>query len=153
MCERILLVKISAKKGEKMRINSISNAYLGLGINRLNSLNVSKQVLFAPITDSVSFKARDNQLLSAQEGEKAVSQTIGGYTDAFAKAIKKCHLILVSNALAESSLSKIKQISEKFSKQLCLIDAQEFEDILESKSIKAAAITDKNLSDAIKNWL
>ena len=74
-------------------------------------------------------------------------------TDDIAKAIKKCHLILVSNALAESSLSKIKQISEKFSKQLCLIDAQEIEDILESKSIKAVAITDKNLSDAIKNWL
>ena len=73
--------------------------------------------------------------------------------DDIIKLIKKCDLILAAGNLAESSFSKLSITAQKNNKQVYVISEQDFEDCFDSKFIKAAAITDKNLSDAIKNGL
>ena len=97
-----------------MRVNGISNAYLGLGINRLNSLNVSKKMVFAPVTDSVSFKARDKQLLSAQEGKKAADKlrtSTSGYRGPLGGTFNDKFVYSLTNAVIKDMNDRDQKIS------------------------------------------
>ena len=67
--------------------------------------------------------------------------------------LKTASLILVSDALAESGLGKVKAYALKKSIDCLLIDFENFNDIIQNQSIKAAAILDDNLADAIKKNL
>lgn len=73
--------------------------------------------------------------------------------DDIIKSIKKCHIILASDNLGSSSLEKLKNVAQKSKLRICVLEANFFKDKIESETIKAVAITDKNLSDAIKNEL
>ena len=73
--------------------------------------------------------------------------------DEIIKAIKKCEVIMVSSALAKSSLEKLQKIATKSKKNIYIVAESEFNNQLNSIFIKAIAITDKSLSDAIKKEL
>ena len=66
---------------------------------------------------------------------------------------KKSELILVSDALQESSFNKITKFSMQNNIDLLKIGLENFENLLDNKSIKAVAILDKNLAQAIKKNL
>lgn len=66
---------------------------------------------------------------------------------------KKAELILVSDALQESSFNKITKFSMQNNIDLLKIGLENFENLLDNKSIKAVAILDKNLAQAIKKNL
>ena len=62
-------------------------------------------------------------------------------------------LILSSSNLAESSFDKLSKIAEKNNNKVYIIDAETFAQNIENEFIKAIAITDKSLSEAIKKEL
>jgi hypothetical protein len=64
--------------------------------------------------------------------------------------IKKSELILVSDSLQESSMKKILAFSVKNHIELLKLSLDDFENLLDNKSVKAFAILDKNLAIAIK---
>ena len=66
---------------------------------------------------------------------------------------KKAELILVSDSLRESSFNKITKFSTQNNIDLLKIGLENFEDLLDNKSVKAVAILDKNLALAIKKNL
>ncbi len=67
--------------------------------------------------------------------------------------LKTASLILLSDALAESGQGKLKAYALKRSIDLLIIDKAQFNEIIQNTSIKAAAILDDNLADAIKKNL
>ncbi len=67
--------------------------------------------------------------------------------------LKHAELILVSDALHESSMKKIGAFSEKFSVDLLKLSLDDFENLLDNKYVKAIAILDKNLAFEIKKNL
>lgn len=71
-------------------------------------------------------------------------------TDDILKLIKKCQLILISESLSESSTKKIEATAQKFNLKVNILTKEDFFEIIENENIKAIAITDRNLSDAIK---
>ena len=81
------------------------------------------------------------------------SKTIIYGVDEIIEAIKKSEIILVSDALSQSSLEKLQKTATKNKKQIFVLAENEFNQHLNSLFIKAIAITDKNLSDAIKKEL
>lgn len=74
-------------------------------------------------------------------------------TDAIEKYIGKCEIILTSNSLSNSSAESINKLANKKSVPIYCLDQQDLADVVGNANIKAIAITDKNLSDAIKNVL
>ena len=66
---------------------------------------------------------------------------------------KRAELILVSEALHESSMKKIGAFSEKFHIDLLKLSLDDFENLLDNKYVKAIAILDKNLAIEIKKNL
>ena len=62
-------------------------------------------------------------------------------------------LILSSSNLSESSFDKLNKIAEKNNNKVYIIDAETFAQNIENEFIKAIAITDKSLSEAIKKEL
>lgn len=81
------------------------------------------------------------------------SKTIMYGVDEIIKDIKKCELILVSSALSKSSLESLQKTAMKNKRKVYIVAENEFNQNLNSIFIKAIAITDKNLSDAIKKEL
>ena len=63
---------------------------------------------------------------------------------------KAAELVIVSDSLQESSLKKITAFAEKNRKELFKLSLDDFENLLDNKSVKAFAILDKNLAMAIK---
>ena len=66
---------------------------------------------------------------------------------------KKNELIIVSDSLQESSFNKITRFSMQNNIDLLKIGLENFEILLDNKSIKAVAILDKNLAAQIKKNL
>ena len=67
--------------------------------------------------------------------------------------LKTANLILVSDNLTESGLNKIKSFASKKSIKCLILSADNFNALTQNTSIKAAAILDNNLADAIKKNL
>ena len=67
--------------------------------------------------------------------------------------LKSASLILVSDALAESGQGKVMAYALKKSVKLITIEVGIFNEIIQNTSVKAAAILDDNLADAIKKNL
>lgn len=63
---------------------------------------------------------------------------------------KNAELVIVSDSLQESSMKKITSFAEKNRKDLFKLSLDDFENLLDNKSVKAFAILDKNLAIAIK---
>ncbi|MBQ4542101.1 MAG: hypothetical protein IJA23_04545 [Clostridia bacterium] len=66
---------------------------------------------------------------------------------------RKVELILVSDSLQESSFNKITKFSMQNNIDLLKIGLENFENLLDNKSVKAVAILDKNLAAQIKKNL
>lgn len=67
--------------------------------------------------------------------------------------LKNAELVMVSDSLAESGMKKLKGFAERNSAMLINFSESEFLELIQNTSIKAAAILDKNLADAIKKNL
>ncbi len=63
--------------------------------------------------------------------------------------LKNAKVIIVSDSLGESSMKKVKNYSETKKIEMLCLKSEDFKN-LENESIKAIAITDKGLADAIK---
>ena len=66
---------------------------------------------------------------------------------------KKSELIVLSDALKESSTNKVLSFATKNHKDLLKLSLDDFEKLLDNNSVKAIAILDKNLALAIKKNL
>lgn len=66
---------------------------------------------------------------------------------------KRCKLVLVSEMLQESSFNKITKFCNQKNIDLLKIGLENFENLLDNKSVKAVAILDDNLALAIKKNL
>lgn len=66
---------------------------------------------------------------------------------------RKCKLVLVSELLQESSFNKITKFCNQKNIDLLKIGLENFENLLDNKSVKAVAILDDNLALAIKKNL
>lgn len=64
---------------------------------------------------------------------------------------KKAKLILVSSNLSENSRKKLSEYAENKHISMVMVEEDIFETIFKDKNIKAIAITDENLANAIKN--
>ena len=67
--------------------------------------------------------------------------------------LKNAKLIIVSDSLAESGMKKIEGYAERISVDLIKLSEEDFLEIIQNISIKAIAILDENLADAIKKNL
>lgn len=72
---------------------------------------------------------------------------------AIEKYIGSCEIILFSSSLARSSAEKLLNLAKKKNVLIFCLDQHDMTEIVENANIKAIAITDKNLSAAIKNVL
>lgn len=81
------------------------------------------------------------------------SRTVVFGVDEIIKEIKKCECILASSTLSQSSLQKLQKFAAKIKQKVYLLAENKFNHNLDNEFIKAIAITDKNLSDAIKKEL
>ena len=66
------------------------------------------------------------------------------------KAVK---LIIASSTLAESSLAKLNKFAAEKKLEVTVLDKELFSEIMQSENIKAVAISNTNLAEAIKNNL
>lgn len=66
---------------------------------------------------------------------------------------KNTKLIIVSDSLAESGMKKLEGFSERTKVDLIKLREDEFFEIIQNISIKATAISDENLAEAIKKNL
>ena len=66
---------------------------------------------------------------------------------------KSAKLIIISDALKDSSLKKIGAFSTKNNIDLLKLSIDDFENLLDNNSVKALAILDKNLAIEIKKNL
>lgn len=67
--------------------------------------------------------------------------------------LKNAEIILVSDSLGDSALKKINGYAIKKDVQVFLLNSADFFELIQNENIKAAAILDKNLADAIKRNL
>lgn len=81
------------------------------------------------------------------------SKTIIYGVDDIEKQIGRCGVILFSSALSESSAKNLERLATKKHIQIYKLEEEDFNQKLDSIVIKAVAITDKNLSEAIKKEL
>lgn len=65
---------------------------------------------------------------------------------------KKVKLIIVSSELGESSLNKLENLSAKTEIGFLKMAENEFFEIVSKNGVKAIAVTDENLANAIKNY-
>ena len=63
---------------------------------------------------------------------------------------RKAELIIISSALSETSAKKIVSYSEKNNIILLKMGLENFQELIDNINVKAIAILDKNLADAIK---
>ena len=68
-------------------------------------------------------------------------------------AAKGSKLILISKSLAESSYNKLGMFAKNNNISLILLESDEFAELVQSENIKAIAILNKGLADAIKKNL
>ena len=67
--------------------------------------------------------------------------------------LKNAKLIIISEALAESGMKKLEGFAEKKSIELVKFSENDFLEIIQNISIKAIAILDENMAEAIKKNL
>lgn len=67
--------------------------------------------------------------------------------------LKSASLILVSESLADSGMKKIEGFAERKQIELIKFSEEEFLELIQNTSIKATAILDENLAEAIKKNL
>lgn len=67
--------------------------------------------------------------------------------------LKNAGIILVSESLADSGMKKLEGFAERKSIELKKFSEEDFLDLIQNNSIKATAILDDNLADAIKKNL
>lgn len=67
--------------------------------------------------------------------------------------MKGTKLIIASKNLGESSLVKLNKFAATKNMEVTLLDSELFAEIMQSENIKAAAISNENLAEAIKNNL
>lgn len=67
--------------------------------------------------------------------------------------LKHASLIVVSSSLAESGMKKLTGYSTKKQVKMIVLNPDCFGEIIQNVSVKAAAVTDDNLADAIKKNL
>ena len=67
--------------------------------------------------------------------------------------LKNADLIIVSDSLAESGMKKIEAFADRKSVSLIKLSEEEFFEVVQNISIKALAVLDENLADAIKKNL
>ena len=67
--------------------------------------------------------------------------------------LKNAHLIIVSDSLAESGLKKIEGFASRKSIEVIKFSEIDFQEVVQNISIKATALLDQNLADAIKKNL
>ena len=67
--------------------------------------------------------------------------------------LKNTSLILVSDSLAESGMKKLEGYANKNSVDLIKFNENDFLEVIQNISIKAIAVLDENLADAIKKNL
>jgi ribosomal protein L7Ae-like RNA K-turn-binding protein len=67
--------------------------------------------------------------------------------------LKNADLIIVSDSLAESGMKKIEAFADRKSVSLIKLSEEDFFEVVQNISIKALAVLDENLADAIKKNL
>jgi ribosomal protein L7Ae-like RNA K-turn-binding protein len=67
--------------------------------------------------------------------------------------LKNADLIIVSDSLAESGMKKLEAFADRKSVSLIKLSEQDFFEVVQNISIKALAVLDENLADAIKKNL
>ena len=67
--------------------------------------------------------------------------------------LKNTNLIMVSDSLAESGMKKIEAFADRKSVSLIKLSEEDFFEVVQNISIKALAVLDVNLADAIKKNL
>lgn len=67
--------------------------------------------------------------------------------------LKNVSLIIVSDSLAESGMKKLEGFAERKSIELIKFNESDFLELIQNISIKATAILDENLAEAIKKNL
>lgn len=67
--------------------------------------------------------------------------------------LKRASLIIISESLTESGMSKLIGYSSKNSIKMIVLNSDCFYEIIQNTSVKAIAILDNNLADAIKKNL
>jgi ribosomal protein L7Ae-like RNA K-turn-binding protein len=67
--------------------------------------------------------------------------------------LKNADLIIVSDSLAESGMKKLEAFADRKSVGLIKLSEQDFFEVVQNISIKALAVLDENLADAIKKNL
>ena len=67
--------------------------------------------------------------------------------------LKNADLIMVSDSLAESGMKKIEAFADRKSVSLIKLSEEDFFEVVQNISIKALAVLDENLADAIKKNL
>ena len=67
--------------------------------------------------------------------------------------LKNANLIIVSDSLAESGMKKLEAFADRKSVGLIKLSEQDFFEVVQNISIKALAVLDENLADAIKKNL
>ena len=67
--------------------------------------------------------------------------------------LKNADLIMVSDSLAESGMKKLEAFANRKSLSLIKLSEEDFVEVVQNISIKALAVLDINLADAIKKNL
>ncbi len=67
--------------------------------------------------------------------------------------LKNADLIMVSDSLAESGMKKLEAFANRKSISLIKLSEEDFFEVVQNISIKALAVLDENLADAIKKNL
>ena len=67
--------------------------------------------------------------------------------------LKNADLVIVSDSLAESGMKKLEAFADRKSVGLIKLSEQDFFEVVQNISIKALAVLDENLADAIKKNL
>ena len=97
-----------------MKIQSINGQFSALGINSVKNTKFNTPYVYAPITDSVSFKSRDKQLLSASEGEAAANKlrtSTSGYRGKFGERFNDKFVYSLTSAVIQDMNDRNQQIS------------------------------------------
>ena len=95
-----------------MRVQSVNSF---VNVNRLNYLGVKPYFLSTqPITDTVSFRARDKQLLSAQEGldySNKLKNATAGYRGVYGEDFNDKFVYSITNAVIQDMNDREQKIS------------------------------------------
>ena len=67
--------------------------------------------------------------------------------------LKSASVIIVSDSLAESGMKKLEGFAQRKSIDIVKLEENDFLEIVQNISIKAAAVLDENLAEAIKKNL